>query len=241
MKFSVDRDLINDQMSTLGLSERAAVAATGIPYMTFREIRIEGQLQATLTLRHLYLLSQALGLTMADLVTPPHNKTDGDTDHDAARDAHKDVPQGAARDAEHLIPLLLELTKRVAFDELARALEWDRERTRAALDAIPAQLSGTGMRLHDSGTHLKIIPAARVDKRTKRALGRLRATTSGLTAHDARTLTRIIQGHNALDRSPSNATRISVGTLKNMGCVALNNNNAIYEPTYALRLAFPDL
>ena len=58
MKFSIDRDLISDQMGTLGLSERAVVAATGIPYMTFREIRIEGQLSATLTLRHLHLLSQ---------------------------------------------------------------------------------------------------------------------------------------------------------------------------------------
>jgi hypothetical protein len=31
-----------------------------------------------------------------------------------------------------------------------------------------------------------------------------------------------------------------VGALKNMGCIALNDD-AIYEPTEALRLAFPDL
>ena len=38
----------------------------------------------------------------------------------------------------------------------------------------------------------------------------------------------------------SNPTRVAVGALKNMGCIALNNEG-VFEPTGDLRLALPDL
>lgn len=227
MKFTVDRDLITEQMTTLGLSERALVTDTGISYATIRDLRITGQLVGTITLRNLDALCQALGIEVADLLPPATPETATAT-------------PTAGDDAEHLIPLLLNIPTRVAFDRIAQALEWDQARTRAAIDAIPGRLHGTGMRLHEANGQIKIIPVVRTNKATRTALRRVRTASTGVNTLEATTLTRILDGHNVLDRQPSNATRVALGALKNMGCIALDIN-AIYRPSDQIHLALPDL
>lgn len=214
-------------MNALGLSERALISVTGIPNASFRAARQEGVLEGSLSLRHVHTLAEALGLTTSDLLALSHQSTE--------------PPEPSALDdAAHLIPVLHEVAKTVAVDHVARSLGWERARLQAALDAIPTALSGTGLRLHHSNGSVKIVPAAPTDARIKTALRRVRTLGSGLNATEAGVLSRIINGHNVLDRMPSNATRVAVGSLKNMGCIALNDD-AVFEPTADLQLALPDL
>lgn len=61
----------------------------------------------------------------------------------------------------------------------------------------------------------------------------------GLSAAEASTLLRIVNGENVLDRMASNSTRVAVGAPKNMGCIGLNNEGTL-ETTDDLGLALPD-
>lgn len=135
---------------------------------------------------------------------------------------------------------MYEVAKTVAVDHVARSFNWERARLQAALDAVPTALAGTGLRLHNSNGSIKILPAAPTDTRLKNALRRVRTLGSSLNTTEASVLTRIINGNNVLDRSPSNPTRVAVGALKNMGCIALNDD-AVFEPTADLLLALPDI
>ena len=227
MKVRFDRDLITDQMSALGLSERSVISRTGLPNFTFRKARQTGEFEGTITLKQLDALAGVLALTLPQLLTVTDDPVE----------AHE---PSAQEDAAHLIPILVEVAKTVAVDHLARSLNWERGRLHAALDAVPGALSGTGLRLHRSNGSIKVVPAAPTDARLKQALRRVRNLGSGLTTTEAAVLTRIINGTNVLDRSPSNATRVAVGALKNMGCIALNDA-AVFEPSRDLRLALPDL
>jgi hypothetical protein len=227
MKVPFDRDLISDQMGRLGLSERTVISLTGIPNAAFREARLTGEFQGTLTLRHIQALADVLGLSLTHLLAEP--------DHD-----HPVSEQTASTDAAHLIPILIDVAKMMGVDHLARSLRWERPRLTAALDAIPAILNGTGLRLHTSNGSVTVTPAAPTDKKLKEALGRIRSLSLGLNATEAKALTAIINGRNVLDRQPSNTTRVAVGALKNMGCIALDDSGA-YGITDALRSALPDL
>jgi hypothetical protein len=121
----------------------------------------------------------------------------------------------------------------------SHSLGWERTRLDFALHAVPSALDGTGLRLHTSNGSVKVMPA-RTDKQLKSALGRVRSLGLGLNTAEAAVLTRIINSEDVLDRQPSNASRVAVGALKNMGCIQLNDD-AVFEPTFDLRLALPDL
>lgn len=102
---------------------------------------------------------------------------------------------------------------------------WKRPRVHGALDAIPAALTGTGLRLHRSNGSVKVTAADPTDKRLKQALGQVRNLGLGV---------------NVADRMASNSTRVAVGALKTMGCIALNDEG-VFEETDDLRLALPGL
>lgn len=57
---------------------------------------------------------------------------------------------------------------------------------------------------------------------------------------EATALTRILNGHNVMDRMTSNNTPVALGSLKNMGCITLNDDG-VFEATADLQLALPDL
>lgn len=101
-------------------------------------------------------------------------------------------------------------------------------------------LSRTGLRLHTSNGSVVVTSATPTDKRLKQTLGHLRSRSLGINATEAKVLTKIVDGRNVLDRQPSNPTRVAVGVLKNMGCIALNDQG-VYAITDDLRLALPDL
>lgn len=228
MKIPIDRDLITDQMNTLGLSERGVVSRTGIPNTSFRTARQQGMLESSLSLRHVHALAEVLGLTTSDLLAS----------NDAAP---ADEPATtASQDAATLIPLLVQVPGSVAIGQLGRTVEWDRNRLTAALEAIPSALSDTGLRLHTSHGTVKILPVKQTDKRMQRALARIRTSSRDFTQTEATVLTRVINGENVLARQPSNPTRVAVGSLKNMGCIALNSDS-IFTVTDDLRLALPDI
>lgn len=227
MKIRFDRDLITDQMNALGVSERAVISQSGIPNFTFRRARQTGEFDGTTTLRQVHALAGTLGLTISQLLATP------------AETPHIPCEQSAKQDAADLIPLLVDIPKMVAVHLVSQSIGWKRGRLDAALDAIPALLEGTGLRLHQAGGAIKIVPVKQQNSDLKRALGRLRTLGLGLNTTQAAVLTRIIDGNNVLDRMPSSATRIAVGALKNMGYIALNDD-AVFEPSDDLLLALPD-
>lgn len=228
MKIRFDRDLITEQMNALGLSERAVISRTGIPNFTFRQARQTGLLEGTLTLRQVSALADVLALTVSQLLSDAEDE-----------EAPSDQSRSAADDAATLIPLLVHLPRVVSVAHLTRAMQWPRPRVTSALDATPHALRGTGLRHHRDG-FIKIVAVRPTDRTLKQALGRVRQLGLGLNSHEADVLTRILDGHNVLDRMPSNATRVAVGSLQNMGCIALNDDG-IFEATADLRLAMPDV
>lgn len=234
MKVPINRDLITDQMTTLGLSERTVISRTGLPSASFRVARQEGLLEGSLSLRHVHVLAEVLGLHVTDLLA----NTDTDDATDAAGTDGPTIT--ASHDAATLVPLLVQVPKLVAIDHLGRTLNWDRNRLNAALDAIPPALHGTGLRLHTSHGTTKILPTEPTDKRIQHALGRIRAHSRDLTQTEAKILTRVIGGDNVLDRRASNPTRVATGSLKNMGCIALDDKG-VFAATDELRLALPDI
>ena len=68
---------------------------------------------------------------------------------------------------------------------------------------------------------------------------RLQTATSGLTASQASTLRRIVNGAQVFQRNIGKEEQLVLGAPKNMGCVELDAS-AQYQPTEDLRLALPD-
>jgi len=96
------------------------------------------------------------------------------------------------------------------------------------------------MRLHHGQQNtIRFTPARPVTDETRTALRRMRASNSPITVGEASTLKRILDGGNVQDRDIANATKVHLGALKKLGCLALDDH-AIYQPTPALLAAFPD-
>jgi len=228
MKIPIDRDLITDQMNTLGLSERTIISRTGVPSASFRKARQEGLLESSLSLRHLYALADILGVYASEILARTEKQPTGEP------------TATASEDAATLIPLLLQVPRMVAVDQLGRTLGWDRSRLSAALSAIPSALSDTGLRLHTSQGKVKVLASTQTDKRTQQALVRLRTSGNTLNKSEAAVLSRVINGENVVDRMISNPTRVAIGSLKNMGCIALDADG-VFTVTDELKLALPDI
>lgn len=94
------------------------------------------------------------------------------------------------------------------------------------------------MRRH-YGQHqtIRITPARPTTGETRTALRRMRTADNPITHGEASTLKRILDGQNFQD--PSNVTKVHLGALKNLGCLALDKR-AIYQPTAALLASFPE-
>lgn len=231
-RIPVNRDLITEQMHALGLSERAVIRETAVSQSQFRAARIEGWLPGTFTLVQLNQLADALGLTLPDLLTQDTGSTPGDQT--------TQVRKTPAKDAANVIPLLIGIDKNIPASSLRKALGWTPTRLDACLEAIDTALTGTGMRLHHGqrGT-LRITPARPVTEEARTALRRMRASNHPITHGEASTLKRILDGQNVQDRDIANATKVHLGALKNLGCLALDEH-AIYQPTAALLAAFPE-
>ena len=108
-----------------------------------------------------------------------------------------------------------------------------------ALEQIPAALEGTGLRLHRIKDKAKVNPVD-LPKPLAQTITRLQTATSGLTATQASTLRRIVNGAQVFQRNIDKEEQLVLGALKNMGCVELDAS-AQYQPTQDLRLALPDL
>ncbi|SOC50408.1 hypothetical protein SAMN05660748_3156 [Blastococcus aggregatus] len=234
MKIDFERDLITDRMNILGLSERAIVQKTKIPYFQFRQARKTGQFDGHVTLSQIHRLAFELGLTVAELLSPP---SPAEPDQDGASEQEERTSPTA--DAQVLIPVLVSVPRLASIIHAARTLGWTRERIEDALASIPPVLEGTGLRLHKINGRATITPIDSA-KSLLQVIGRLQTTTSGLNASQARTLLRITNGEPVFHRNIGNQEKLTLGALKNMGCIELDEQ-AQYRPTADIRLALPDI
>lgn len=156
--------------------------------------RIEGWLPGTFTLVQLSQLANALGLIHAVLL----RASDADN-----QDAPPTVAgRTRAKDAAHVIPLLIGIDKSVPTSSLLNALGWTPARLDACLQAVDAALANTGMRLHHGQQQtLRITPARPATHETRIALRRMRASNKPITLGEASTLKRILDLQNVQYRA----------------------------------------
>ncbi|MCL2612402.1 MAG: hypothetical protein FWD95_04125 [Nocardioidaceae bacterium] len=223
----INRDLITERMNQLGYTERSVIRDADQKPNAFRTARREGWIPGSTTLNELHNLADHLAVSIGDLLdeTPPTNKPTRDE---------------ANSDAEAVIPILIALKNAIPATNLAKGFDWDRQRLHACLAAIPANLTGTGMRYLENQGNIRIIATYVTDEETLRNIRRVRTMNYQLNSTEATLLTKLINGTNVQDRMSSNATKTSLGALKNLGLIALDDN-AIYQPTNTIRLALPDL
>lgn len=229
MKITINRDIITDRMNALALAERTLIQRTQIPQFQFRQARQSGQFDGHTTLNHVHRLATELGISLGDLLSPPQSDT-----------PQSDTPPASEDDVATLIPLLVSATHLVSVSHAARVLGWTRDRIETAVAAIPARLDGTGLRLHNINGRAKITTADATGKATANAIVRLQTMTAGLKANQAATLRRIVDGESVFQRNIGNQEKLTLGALKNMGCIELDEK-AQYRVTAAMQLALPDV
>jgi hypothetical protein len=96
------------------------------------------------------------------------------------------------------------------------------------------------LRLHANNGRAVITTIDTRAKALRHAIGRLQTTTMGLNASRAGTLQRIVNGEDVFHRNVGQVERLSLGALKNMGCIQLDDK-ALYRPTIDMRLVLPDI
>jgi hypothetical protein len=229
MKITINRDLITDRMNMLGLSERAMVKRTQLPLKQFRQARQVGQFDDHTPLSQLHRLATELGISLVELLSAP---TSDAIDEPTAASTEDDV--------ETLIPILVSVPNLVSVAHAARVLGWSRDHMENVLAAVPARLEGTGLRLHHFNGRAKIVAIDSPGKAVAHAIGRLQTMTLGLKLNQAQTLRRIINGETVFQRNIRNEDKLTLGALKNMGCLELDEK-AQYQPTADLRLVLPDI
>lgn len=223
MHYQVNRELLIEQMTTLGLSERQVLARTSMPTVTLRAARIEGYLQGHTSIRQLVELAEVLCVSPADLLA-----SDSDRESEQRRDPDDDT--------RTLIALLFEARQLVDTGRLARAIGWERSRLLDALDAVPAALEGTGLSLATSGASVAVQAEPRPDTAARQSLARAQASRTGLNLAQAKVLRKILGGDHVGDRNPSNTDKLAMGALKNLGCIE-SDERGRYRVTDALRMA----
>ena len=229
MKISINRDLITDRMNDLALHERAIVQRTQMPQSQFRQARRTGQLDGHTPLAQIQRLATELGVPLTELLDAP-----------GAVPNRQHQPANESSGVETLIPLLVAATNLVSVAHAARVLGWSRDHMDRVIEEIPARLEGTGLRLHHVNGRARITGINSPTNALARTIGRLQTMTAGLNLSQAHTLRRIANGENAFDRNIGNQEKLTLGALKNMGCIELDDK-AQYRPTAELRLALPDL
>lgn len=228
MKLHVDRDHLADQMNSLGLSERQVVARTGIPQVAFRRMRIDGVVDRHIKIGVLSDIADLLGTTIGAVLAAP-----------ATAEPTATQSATAADDAVTLIPILITVGRYVSLAHVARVMDWTYSRALKALDVTPKCLENTGFRLIRTDTEVAIQAVAR-DIESTSAVGKLQTKTAGLKANQATMLRRIVEGENVTQRQMSSQDKLSVGALKNMGCIELDEK-AQYRLSESIRSALPDL
>lgn len=223
MRYPLNRELLVDQMTALGLSEREVLARTNMPTAALREARIEGYIQGHTSVRQLVELADVLCVPLADLLRC-------DADDEGERPINPDD------DTRTVLALLFEARQLVDTGRLARAMGWERWRLLAALDGMPAALNDTGLRLVASGASVAVQPERRADKDTRQAVAKVQGSRTGLNRAQAKVLHRVVSGGHVGDRQPSNADKLIMGALKNLGCIEADERGR-YRPTAAVRLA----
>jgi hypothetical protein len=227
MKYNLTPGLITDRMNTLNLSEREIVRMTRIAQFQFRQARQAHQLDGHISLSQITRLATELGVSVPELLAPP--------DQAGSRPASAVEKE----DTETVIPILVSATALVSITHAARILGWTRERIEHALAAVPPALEGTGLRLHVSSGRAKIT-ADSPDGALLHSISRLQTMTAGLNLSQARTLQRIANGDAVFHRNIGNQEKLTLGSLKNMGCIELDEQ-AQYRPTVDRRLVLPDI
>ena len=151
-------------------------------------------------------LAELLGVTPSELFIRPADEAPAPADDDRAVEAALASLQGV-----------------VAVSDLARALDWTLDRTRAALDVLAVRLEQTGCRLHrNAWQQCSIRPATdHLSHQQLHAIQRIGPRQRGLTHTTARVLMASSRGE--IDdhwfKTASNADRVALQTLLKQGAV----------------------
>ncbi len=188
-----------------GYSVRRLARALGTSATTIRGIE-DGSNHHQLPLSLIDRLANALGTTTPELFPRPTA-----------------VPALPGDDDRTIETALHSLDGIVAISDLARALGWSLDRTRAALEALDTRLHGTGSRLHrNAWQQCALRPAAEhlsIDQ--QHALQRIGPRRRGLTNTTARVLMASARGE--IDdhwfRTASNADCVALQALLKQGAV----------------------
>lgn len=219
----LDGDAITRLRVQARLSIRRLAELVGVSQTTIRGIE-NGRNHATLTLETTRRLAAALDATPQALLLR-------DPDHEPPTD--DDVTVEAA---------LAMLGRTIAIYDLATALGWSHDRTRAALARTTQRLQGSGQTIIDAGWQkARLAPATHTLTHEQQvALHQLTPRTRGLTASTARVLHAFIHGD--LDTSwhqhASGDDRAALGQLLKQGLLTTiidDNHNRVLalSPTYA--------
>lgn len=188
-----------------GYSTRRLARALGTSATTVRGLEANTN-HEHMPLGPLARLADLLNVTLAELLARPADEAPAPADDDRAVEA-----------------ALASLDGVVAVSDLARALGWTLDRTRAALNALEVRLEHTGCRLHrNTWQQCSIRPATEhLARQQQHAIQRIGPRQRGLTHTTARVLMAGSRGE--IDdhwfKTASNADRVALQTLLKQGAL----------------------
>ena len=220
----LDATLIRRRRFDLGLSERAVAKPLGVASSMIARIE-DGTNHKDLPLGLLTRLADVLAVPLPALILEDDSspvdpaEASGGGHHD---ESHED-------DAARVGALLYATETLTPIGAVCDALDWTRTRTRAALNALDAQLRPAGLCVHELKGEVRIqrrADSAEVDA-LKQLLRRHQARR-GLNLGEARVLADLLAGR--LDTSKlSNPNQVALARLSNAGLVDLENEPDLSE------------
>ncbi|MGH8981157.1 MAG: helix-turn-helix transcriptional regulator [Acidimicrobiales bacterium] len=212
-------EAVRRRRAELGLSAREVADAVGMPSLTYHALE-RGHGTETMELRKLVRLSQALALSLDELVEPGVGSS--------AVESTKPATGTVDEDAAALGVLLFATGTLTPAGAICEALGWDLARLHDAEQHLSERLGACGLRLHRLTSRLGVARADdAVDREVLKQAVRRQLGREQVSLSEARMVRRIQQGR--APATPSNAERVTYGVLVNAGLVDFepgrNRNN----------------
>jgi transcriptional regulator with XRE-family HTH domain len=188
-----------------GLSRRALAKSAGVSETVISGIE-RRENHRNISLGTVKALADALGSTISELARLPYSSVSA-------------TPDDAALEAA-----LASLNRPVRMHEVALALGWELERTRAAAASLTERLNGTGQTLiHTSWDQLRLAASDSLTHEQRLRLSQSSGKTRGLTPRTARVLRAFLEGEvdDAWLRHAGRNDRAALSALVNAGILTV--------------------
>lgn len=199
----------------IGLRDFARRAVT--TFTIINAIEKDNSISTSTSVAELSRIAHACGLSLAELLTPP---------------ASAATPQAPTDDFQALLPILMANPQLTSTTDLARALNWTRERVIDTAKAIDAALQPLGLKLHHYTPAMDRICLRPINPQTRDHIEKLegmRTTTHGLNVAAARLLRQAVE--NRLPDQVTHGDKPHVGSLLRQGIL---RPGAVGEPAHVL-------